>query len=66
MKITVNGESLEVGAGTTVRQLIEATSPKGAACAAEVNRKLVSRREQAERVLCEGDCVELVTLVGGG
>jgi sulfur carrier protein len=66
MRIVVNGEAREVANGMTVRALIESLAPKGAACAAEVNQDLVPRREQAGRVLKEGDRVEIVTLVGGG
>jgi sulfur carrier protein len=66
MKVVVNGEPREVAEGTSVRALVEAVAPKGAACAAEVNRELVPRREQEGRVLRDGDSVEIVTLVGGG
>jgi thiamine biosynthesis protein ThiS len=66
MKIAVNGKEREVAPGTSVRQLIELLAPKGAACATEVNRELVPRREQEKRALQEGDQVEIVTLVGGG
>jgi thiamine biosynthesis protein ThiS len=66
MRIMVNGEGKDVAEGTSVRQLIESLTPKGAACAAEVNQQLVPRREQESRVLTEGDRVEIVTLVGGG
>lgn len=64
--ITVNGESREVGAGTTLRALIEAAGLAGQPVAAEVNKEVVPFRRHAERVLAEGDRVELVTLVGGG
>ena len=66
MNIFVNGEPREVDETTSVRALVESLMPKGAACAAEVNRELVARREQEGRVLREGDRVEIVTLVGGG
>lgn len=66
MRITVNGESREVSEGTTVAVLIEAMGLGGSACAAEVNRDLVPKREHGARELREGDSVELVTLVGGG
>ena len=66
MKIVVNGEAREVEAGMSVRRLIEQMAPRGAACAAEVNRELVARRDQEKKVLQEGDSVEIVTLVGGG
>lgn len=66
MKIQVNGAEREVAAGSSVRTLIEDLGLGQAACAAEVNKALVPRREQTSRVLQEGDQVELVSLVGGG
>jgi thiamine biosynthesis protein ThiS len=64
VNIIVNGEPRKVVAGQTVAALIRELGLK--ACAAEVNRNLVPRKEQDGRALAEGDVVELVTLVGGG
>jgi sulfur carrier protein len=66
MTITVNGQPRQVEQGSTVAGLIADLGLAGQPCAAEVNRDVVPRREHAERVLQEGDTVELVTLVGGG
>jgi sulfur carrier protein len=66
MRVVVNGLEREVPEGMTVRALIDEVVPKGQACAAEVNKELVPRREHEARGLREGDLVELVTLVGGG
>ena len=66
MRITLNGEPREVADSTTLRELVEHSTPPGSACAAEVNKDLVPRRKHQETVLREGDTVELVTLVGGG
>ncbi|MDX2147662.1 MAG: sulfur carrier protein ThiS [Planctomycetota bacterium] len=66
MTIILNGERKEIAANLTVRELIESLGLGKAACAAEVNKELVPKRDHAERVLRENDRVELVTLVGGG
>jgi thiamine biosynthesis protein ThiS len=66
MIVVVNGKDQELPAGTSVRALIEQMGLGKQACAAEVNRQLVPRREQDGRELKEGDRVELVSLVGGG
>jgi thiamine biosynthesis protein ThiS len=66
IQIVVNGEARMVAAGVTVADLIRELGLSKAACAAEVNKKLVPRREQGTRRLEEKDAVELVTLVGGG
>jgi sulfur carrier protein len=66
VKIMVNGAVREVPARTSLQTLIEQLGMGKAACAAEVNRELVRRGEREERILRDGDSVELVTLVGGG
>jgi len=64
--ITVNGERLEVEQGTTLAGLVDARGLAPDQVAAEVNRALVPRATRGDRVLEDGDRVELVTLVGGG
>lgn len=66
MTVILNGERVELDPGTSVRQLVERVGLGKAACAAEVNKALVPRREQERVVLKDGDVVELVTMVGGG
>jgi thiamine biosynthesis protein ThiS len=66
VQLIVNDKQREAPEGTTVAGLIELVGLSGSPCAAEVNKELVPKREHAERVLSEGDRVELVTLVGGG
>lgn len=66
MLVIVNGQQRELPQGTTVRALIELMGLAKQACAAEVNKVLVPRREHDSRTLAEGDHVELVSLVGGG
>ena len=70
MKITVNGETLEIEAGTTVAMLVLRLSgeagrdPRG--IAVERNLEIVPKSEHALTVLAEGDRLELVQFVGGG
>ena len=66
MKLVVNGQTTDVPDGTTVRALIESLGLGRGACAAEINKELVPRREHETRRLHDGDCVEIVSLVGGG
>ena len=66
MEIILNGEPKVIDSGTTIATLIEDLGLAQAICAAEVNKAVVPKREHAERLLSEGDRVELVTLVGGG
>ncbi|MBX3364585.1 MAG: sulfur carrier protein ThiS [Phycisphaeraceae bacterium] len=66
MVLTVNGRPREEPGPLVLAQLIERLGLSAAACAAEVNRALVPKREHASYELKDGDVVELVTLVGGG
>lgn len=66
MRIHVNGEGHDVPELCSVATLLTRFDLATAACAVEVNRDLVPRREHDVRALHEGDHVEIVTLVGGG
>jgi len=65
MRITVNGEPREVREGLTLAQLIEELKVK-IPYAVEHNRQLCPKSRHAHTVLHEGDCLEIVTIVGGG
>ncbi|MGA1343971.1 MAG: sulfur carrier protein ThiS [Hyphomonas sp.] len=70
MQITVNGEQLDIEAGTTVAMLVLRLSgetgrdPRG--IAVERNLEIVPKSEHALTVLSDGDRIELVQFVGGG
>lgn len=66
MNITLNGETLDILEGETVASLLVRLEKNPKFLAVERNRELVPRTRHAECVLCEGDEVEIVTLVGGG
>lgn len=68
MTVQVNGQSTEIPAGTTLRQLIEQHKLQPEKVAVEVNKRLVRSAggQGYERVLVEGDAIEIVTFVGGG
>ena len=66
MTVIVNGQPQEVPEGTTVQELIRRLGLDKAACAAELNRRLIPKRDHAAKALTEGDTIELVSLVGGG
>ena len=61
----MNGERQVVPQPATVAMLIQARGPRPP-FAVEVNKRLVRRAEFEATALCEGDQVEIVTLVGGG
>ena len=66
MKLKINGEDRTVGDGVTLAELLEQLELAGKYVAVERNREVISFRTYAETVLAEGDCLEIVTLVGGG
>jgi thiamine biosynthesis protein ThiS len=66
MEIQLNGREVTLARRCTVEELLRRFRPGGGACAVEVNARLVPRAQRSEQMLCEGDRVEVVTLVGGG
>ena len=66
MRVTVNGETREVGDGATVADLVTLFQLSPERVAIEVNEKLVRRGSFPQTALRDGDRIEIVTLVGGG
>ncbi len=66
MHLTVNGQSCQVAEDATVAGLLDELNLTGKPVAVEVNLELVPRQRHSQRQLAEGDCLEIVTLVGGG
>jgi len=65
MRVTVNGAERELAASNIAALLIELSiAPEG--CAVELNESVVPRARHASQALSEGDCIEIVRLVGGG
>ena len=66
VQIIVNGEPREVAPQLSVAGLLSELKLEPLRLAVERNFELVPRRRHAECLLCEGDRIEIVTLVGGG
>jgi len=66
MRCTVNGEMQDLPDDLTVSGLIAKMGLSDAICAAEIDKELVPKRERDGRAICDGQTVEIVTLVGGG
>ena len=66
MRITVNGQSIDVDDRCTLLALLERYDLTDRPCAVEINRQLVPKARHGEKGINEGDTVEIVTLVGGG
>ena len=65
IRVTLNGESREVPAATSITELILLLAVRGR-YAVEVNGEIVPRSAHHEQRLCDGDRVEVVAAIGGG
>ena len=66
MRITINGEDLEVPDHLTLDGLINHLALAPERLAVELNREVVRRANWPHTALTEGDRVEIVHFVGGG
>jgi thiamine biosynthesis protein ThiS len=66
MRLTVNGDPVDLEGPLTVRQLVERLNLEGGPVAVECNREVIPRASHAEHALNDGDVVEIVHFVGGG
>ena len=66
MKLTVNGDAVELKAPLSVRGLIEHLELGAGPVAVERNGEVVPRARHQETHLQDGDVVEIVHFVGGG
>jgi thiamine biosynthesis protein ThiS len=64
--LAVNGEPMEVPAGTSVAGLLDLVGLAAKKVAVERNLEIVPRSAYGQTVLCAGDAIEIVHFVGGG
>ena len=63
--VKINGEELNI-AGKTVAEYLAATNYDPKRIAVERNGTIVPKAQYVETVLKDGDCIEVVSFVGGG
>ena len=66
MNVTVNGDEMEIGEGTTAASLLTLLELDDSACAVEINEMLVTYKSRDHHEIEHGDVIEIVTLTGGG
>lgn len=66
MKIQLNGKPHDIADSTSVAALLEQLQLRAEVVAVEVNLDVIPRDTRAQRMLKEGDQVEVVKFVGGG
>jgi len=63
--VKINGRELEI-AGKTLAEYLASTDYDQKRIAVERNGEIVPKAKYGETVLEDGDCVEIVSFVGGG
>lgn len=66
ISITVNGDKLKIEEDSTIEILLELLNITPARLAIEINGEVIPRSEILEKVLQEGDILEIVKAIGGG
>jgi sulfur carrier protein len=66
VRITVNGEPMDVADGVTVETLLADLKVRREFTAVAVNREITPKSAYASTTLCAGDRVEIVRPMGGG
>jgi sulfur carrier protein len=66
IEIQFNGDKKRLPNGTTIEQLLLDSGVPVKFCAVELNLEIVPKDGYVNRVLQDGDVIEVVTLVGGG
>jgi thiamine biosynthesis protein ThiS len=66
IEIHVNGDRREIDDGLTVGALLDRLGVPAAGAIVERNREVVQRSRFGEDVVCAGDRIEIVRLMGGG
>ena len=66
MKITVNGDSIELTQQISILDFLEQHNLKPQMVVVEHNRIIISRDKYGESILADGDNVEIVQMMAGG
>jgi len=66
IRLSVNGESMDIPAATTLAALLAWLELDTRKVAIERNREIVPRSTYATTILAPGDALEIVHFIGGG
>jgi sulfur carrier protein len=66
MKVTINGETRELAADSTLQSLLESLDMTRGRVAVEINQEIIPRSQHSQRLLHDGDKIEIIHAVGGG
>ncbi len=66
MQIILNGQEKSTESGTTIADLLSELQLEPIRVAVEINENIVPRKVFNEKIIQNGDRIEIVTFVGGG
>jgi sulfur carrier protein len=66
MKIVLNGETRQVAPGSTLSEMLAAAGYANRRIAVEINREIVPKSVHEQRLIRDGDHIEVVHALGGG
>lgn len=66
LSVSVNGETRQWPAGSTIADVVAALQLTGKRIAVECNQEIVPRAQHGSTLLQAGDQVEIVQAIGGG
>jgi sulfur carrier protein len=66
LHVSVNGSPMEIVEGTTISDLIKTLEIGSGPIAVEQNLEIVSKADYGQRLINQGDKIEIVHFVGGG
>ncbi len=66
MHLSVNGDSMQLPAGTTLSELLTQLGLANVKVAVELNREILPRSKHHDYPLSHGDALEIVHAIGGG
>lgn len=66
MKIKLNGKETEVKSEITISQLLEEISVPKAGTAVAINTEIIKRDEMENRIIRDGEEIEILRAIGGG
>lgn len=66
MKIKVNGKDYNTGTGKSISDLLDMLNISAKKVVVEVNYEIIPSDRYKDKILSEGDNVEIIHFVGGG
>ncbi len=66
MNILLNGDFVETAEGATIESLLRQLDISRERVAVELNADILPKAQYEQRLLCDGDKIEIVHFVGGG